>query len=31
VHLGTILKLLPDFEVAFRYENDVLLKNKAHH
>jgi FkbM family methyltransferase len=25
--LGTILKLLPKFEVACRYENDVLLKN----
>ena len=30
VRLGAILKLLPDFEVACRYKNDVLLKNKRY-
>lgn len=30
VRLSTILEMLPDFEVARRYENDVLLKNKRY-
>lgn len=30
VRLKAILKLLPDFEIACRYENDVLLKNKRY-
>lgn len=30
VNLQTILKLLPDFDVLNRYENDVLLKNKQY-
>lgn len=30
VSLRTMLKMLPDFEVVERYENDVLLKNKRY-
>ena len=30
VRLDTILERLPDFEIASRYENDVLLKNKRY-
>ena len=28
--LGTILERLPDFEIARRYENDVLLRNRRY-
>lgn len=30
VQVKEMLKLLPDFEVACRYENDVLLKNRCY-